>query len=318
MPIEGLRLGGTDDQGRAIETVAAGPFDVRVAAQGLTQDSIEDLQLASFLITAISRGVLAGPVSVRRPSQDPPDRILTVAGVDHPIELTSLTVPITRSRLAEARRIARALDERLSETEVDLPHLADTMVFIADMASDSDRLPRVRDISGLVEEMIGALTPEIGKVGDTPFPTNEDGMFVVGQVIPASIAQRGRVQVRDYWLEIHQVASTGMRPFATANVQTDLIVEDVQNAFRELILRKDRPGNRTLIISSGLPDETGNASSLEVHLFGLLQRHGIGSTALSVEHIDLIVLHQWQTHDLQVVFYRQGSIGPLRPEAFGH
>ncbi|MGW0035728.1 hypothetical protein [Gordonia sp. NPDC003376] len=296
--IGGIGIGGTDEAGNEFTTLAALPLDMRLSVGRLSQRAIEDQQFWQLMIGAELLGIVSEITSYTHPDTDPPDLVVSVGDDTFNVELTSITAPqVSRQRLAEVRSVGRRLSERLTGTPDRYSHLVGKQVWVFDRSGDDTRLPRRAGgkLATLIDAIARELETDFGVVSG--IPPNPDG--TIPQSVPASIVQRGRREVEGYYLEIHPDHANPSAPaMATGMAQITIETARLEQEFLSRIAKKDRGPNDILIITTGLPDDTGYACPADHFVYNTLARR-----------IRQGLLKPPATSELrQVIFNHHGSI----------
>jgi hypothetical protein len=223
--------------------------------------------------------------------------VVRVGGETFNVELTSITAPqVSRQRLAEVRLVGRTLSERLAGTPDRYPHLVGKQVWVFDRNGDDARLPRRagEKLTALIDVLAKELETDFGVVSG--IPPNPDG--TIPQSVPASIVQRGRREVEGYYLEIHPDQANPSAPaMATGMAQITIETARLEQEFLSRIAKKDRSPNDILIVTTGLPDDTGYACPADHFVYNTL-----------AQRIRQGILKPPPTNELrQVIFNHHGS-----------
>ena len=304
--ILGVSVGGTSADGEALWTSAAVPVEKRVSRGPLGNHQQENLQLFSFLSAATLQGLMADQaVAVHTPVPDPPDRRIETADGAFPIELTVLTLGADRSRIAAVRKIGRELTTRLQADQGAYPHLHGMQILVADL-HDDERLPKLKRHDPIIDEMLAALTPELGTIDPATNWTS------LPDALPADYLRRGRVEVCGHNLEVHRSPYGAGPPFATGKAQVTVTLSEVRAQLLQRVTAKDKPTNKTVLITTGAPDESGMVCEFDIHLFELLRQYGPGDDFEAPEHIDTVALHHWGHEDIHFLYLRECADRPFR------
>ncbi|WP_128970029.1 hypothetical protein [Rhodococcus opacus] len=304
--IVGMSVGGDAADGEVSWTSAAMPVEKRFSRHALGNHHQENLQLFSFLSAATLQGLLPDQaIAVHTPVPDPPDRRIEMRNGAFPVELTILTLGHDRSRIAAVRKIGRDLTTRLQADPTAYPHLEGMQVLVADQRGDRERLQKLKKNDRIIDDMLVALTPELGFVERaTAYTTLPD------QFAPSDYT-RGRVEVRGHSLEVHRSPFGPGLPYATGKAQVTVTLSEAQAQLRKQIAAKDKPTNKTVLITTGAPDALGLVCEFDVHLFELIQQYGAGDDFEPPEHIDTIVLHHWGHENIHFLYLREGCETPF-------
>ena len=237
----GIALGGSDEDGNQFLMVAAMPLESRVTLATLSKQTIENLQFSNFLAVAQLVGA-AGPLErYERVEDDPPDlRVKLIGGPTLAVELTTLPASeVSRQRLAELRRIARALGEKLTSEPTSYPHLRGKSVYLAELGGDESRPPKLpgAKLDALIDQLAARLANDIGVVG-IPVAPNANGTFELPQSIPAAVSNKGQRIVDDYGIQVHQDGGPGQPPVVHANVQVTLLLNVLRTGSSRRLSRR--------------------------------------------------------------------------------
>lgn len=286
------------------------PLESRVSLVALGKQTIENLQFSNFLAAAQLVGA-AGPLdSYERVDDDPPDlRVKLVDGQTLGVELTTLPASeVSRQRLSELRRIARALGEKLTSEPSSYPHLGGKSVYLAELGSDESRPPKLSGpkFDALIDQLAAELTSDFGVVG-IPVAPNTDGSIELPQSIPAHAANKGQRFVADYGIQVHQTGHPRQPPVVHANVQVSLLLNVLRDRLNAAVKSKDQAQNDVLLISTGLIDGNGYVATTDQFILhalkDLLQTGGL---SIQPVHLRQIIFHQWNTPNMIVLYTRDG------------
>lgn len=250
-----LSLYGVDETGERVLLVPPALLDQRSAASGLSKEAREDLQAWSFLASLTADGKLQHSGLRIDLGGDPPDRVLRHGQRAWGLELCELTIADVRRDLAIMRSACRTLEQLLRERLPTMPHLVGRTVAIA-----GD--PRVGAESLLdpaaLFAVVSALAKDEGFVGEG---------VDVSQGLPQQLGGRGFygshggfiVQVYDEGQKDHVVVASGMQAHVTATEAVDVLMKRID--------AKDIAGNDAVLITCGLPDQSGFTCPLDTFLF---------------------------------------------------
>lgn len=279
--------------------------DHRVLVGPVDKDRREDLQLWGFLQTLAAHGVLRHPVSMR-PGGDPPDRYVETDGAAHAVELTELTMPQMRARLARVRQAGRALAELLADAPAAYGHLLGREVSMQDATAEGALGPGA-DVRAVALEIANALTQERGYVGE--------GVDVSGgfpEVWPNSRGFYG--EIAGFQVQVNQSSE---RPLGSsvpvlAASQAEFGLGEVRSLLWSRVAAKDDRRNRVLLVTTGLVDSAGYVCPMDQWLFRALADHGVGDAPTEPTHLDAVVVHHFLTNDLLVAYQRPEAVLPWR------
>ncbi|MEV6526352.1 hypothetical protein AB0M43_30890 [Longispora sp. NPDC051575] len=262
----------------------------------LETDRIEDLQILSLVEALSLRGQVEHPVSVRRPLQDPPDRIVGQGEREHSVELTNLTFVDFRSDLAKVRQLGRRLADEIQARSDTLPHLTGRYVTVS---SAGDPPPRSRkEIEVAVGLIASALQEDRGFVGEGLDLTNG---------FPQHMPPNGMYgSIEGVFVQVYPAdQSLGMVP-VIASCQAELPLAEIRESIRHRVAAKDDPRNEVLVMTLGLPDKPGYICPPDKWLFDFIVEHGPGLLP-TPKHLDVVILHLWGTAEILLVYVRPGS-----------
>lgn len=224
---------------------------------------------------------------------DPPDAVVHVNGRTSGWELTTLTI--------ESRRLALDLFARVRaklafQQRHRISHLTGYRVYMwFGMASHKTGLPYRRQDDAAADELITALTayqpdPEHYTVkledGGPPgqLPAGFDSVTAPGDVAFFCTPLLNAVPTSPLF------TLTGME--VGLAYQSNHLASKEWASLRDLVAKKDRPGNDVLLISAGAPDRLGNQHPAEEVLAGFLLDN---PETVEAKHLSAVFLDFWST-----------------------
>jgi hypothetical protein len=309
----GIALGGFDDDGNRTLIVPAMPLETRITHAALSKQTIENLQFANFLAVAQLVGAAQPLERYERVADDPPDlRVTLVGGTPLGVELTTLPASeVSRQRLAELRRIARGVGEKLASKPDLYPHLGGKSVYLAELGSDESRPPKLPGpkLDVLIDLLASELASDF-RVGDGTTGPNAVSDVSRQQSTSAFPINKGQRVVTDYGIQVHHTGPASRPPVVHANVQVTLLLNVLRDRLIAAIESKDQAQNDVLLISTGLIDAHGYVAATDQFVLQALRDlRQTNSISIKPVHLNQIIFHQWNTPNALVLFSRPN--GPV-------
>jgi hypothetical protein len=296
-------LGGTNEDGNRVWTVAPAPGRTQVVDPDKAQDKVfrEELQFLGFLRIAQLTGA-TGTLKSSELGGDPPDLIVDIVGGQPlAVELTTLSVTdLSRQRASEIQRIASDLSARLAAEPKKYRHLRGLLVSLAEHQTDENR-PKKRDKTqraALINELAARLAVDFGVAFE--FEVDASGH------VPAEEAQRGIQHVDEYAITIRR-AQAGIMSDVQADIQSAVDAAEVRERLLSAIDMKDRPENDVLLISVGLFDPKGYVQTADSFVYRTIGQIVADGLAFTPEHLDQVIVHWWGSGEMLVIYQRPGA-----------
>ena len=273
-------------------------------ATAIAKDRLEDIQMLSCTTSLSVVGWLRHPLSVSL-GYDPPDRILTVDGIDWAVELTELTFEQLRSDLSRARLVGRMIQAIVDADLATYPHLVGRVVIVAWLPNPelygSTAPTPPRDPQAIARIIADVLKTDIGYAGEgvdysAGFPQQMPPNGFHGDVLAGY-----NVHVRP--------GADGQPPLVSCTASGQAHLSEIRSVLFARIAAKDDSRNQILIVSTGLIDKAGYICPLDSWLFSSLLEHGAGEIP-EPAHLDAILLHEFSTGQVARLYQREGAVLP--------
>lgn len=260
----------------------------------------EDLQIQSFSLMLGLHHDYSTCLEILN-GDDPPDRVVRIAGKTIAVELTELTFANVRADFAQIRKLARNIGDALQVKKDEYPHLFGRAVQLS-FSQDIGKLSK--DLKSIEIEVLEVLREDRGYVGEdlegldglpSKYPSTHRGLY--GRVDPVNI----RVNRYDTPGEI----------FVAGDAQAEFSHSELKSALQQIVIRKDRDKNCFLLISCGQPDEKGCICPVDKFLFDEVPNL-LGSLEISPKFLKCIFLHLWGTEHA-VELFRAEDYSPSWP-----
>jgi hypothetical protein len=260
----------------------------------------EDLQIQSFALMLGLHHDYSTCLEIIN-CDDPPDRVVKIAGETIAVELTELTFANVRRGFAQVRQLARNIDDALQIKKDDYPHLFGRAVHLS-FSQHKGRLPK--DLKSIESEVLEILRENRGYVGEdledleglpSKYPSTHRGFY--RGVDPVNI----------------QVSRYGTRGeiFVVGAAQAEFSHSELKSELQKIVTRKDQAKNCLLLISCGQPDEKGCICPVDKSLFDEVPNL-LGSLEISPKFLKCIFLHLWGTEHA-VELFRAEDYSPSWP-----
>lgn len=259
------------------------PFDYQTIKGPASQQRREDLQIQSFALMLGLHHDYATSLQILN-GDDPPDKLIKVAGKTISVELTELTFSNVRRDFAQIRQLARNVDNALQAKRDEYPHLNGRSVHLS-FSQQIGKLPRnfklvVSDVLEILREDRGWIGEDLEDQVELPskYPSTHRGFYrAVGPVI----------------IQVYQGGSLG-EIFVTGAAQAEFSHSELRSEIEQIIVRKDKNTNCFLLISCGQPDEKGCICPFDKFLFDEVSTL-LGSLDINPTFLKCVFLHLWGT-----------------------
>lgn len=264
------------------------PLDHPALPGPIAKAQREDLQVLDYLSTLAARGLAAHPLRVDE-GGDPPDRMVGVGADLWGLELTELTIQDVRSTIAPMRHAGRDLARRLREDKHAYDHLVGRAVqwtifdevtsHTIDVAAEA-----LRDDRGVVNQAI-----TFGPSGEPPATLDTSTGFYTD--IPGATI-------------LVYAAGTAGPVTVTVGSTFRVLRSEATDLMAKRIARKDTGAARALLLTAGLPDETGHVCPFDTWLFQHLADESVLTSLPEPTHLDYIAISLWGTGSVIEAFSR--------------
>jgi hypothetical protein len=308
--VEFALFGESDDRpGDPYVMIPPVPIEQSLLPGPVAKDRLEDLQVWSCLQALALYGALAHPIEIEVPESDPPDRILRAAGVSYPVELTELTMQDLRASLSRVRMVGRRVSSLVNQNLEEFAHLADRAVQISNL-KNPDGIPSGSDPNKIAGEIFEALKTDIGYL-DVGISADQVAQHGLPETLDVTGGSYG--ELHGLFVHVNHAPREAAFPVpVVATSQADFHLSEAREIIIERINVKDRPTNKILVITTGLPDKAGYVCLPDRWLFQAIFEHSL-ELASHPLHLDAILMHQWDTHNIVEVYRRPGIVLPFSP-----